>query len=76
MATHSERIPTKIREVMTCSICLDLMNDSNKHPMSAPCGHSFSKDCVDNMYKTKPNESFFKCPLCRKKCDREDVVMN
>ena len=57
---------------MTCSICLDTINNDLK----LDCGHDFHKSCIDKWFETQTNEDhILTCPLCRfevKKPNNED----
>ncbi|KAM8881581.1 E3 ubiquitin/ISG15 ligase TRIM25-like [Synchiropus picturatus] len=45
-------------EVLSCSICLDLLED----PVTLPCGHSFCKSCIQGYWDIQDE----KCPHCRR----------
>ncbi|XP_053715611.1 tripartite motif-containing protein 16-like [Synchiropus splendidus] len=45
-------------EVLSCSICLELLKD----PVTLPCGHSFCQVCVDGYWEEK---NIYQCPQCR-----------
>ncbi|KAM8889813.1 tripartite motif-containing protein 16-like [Synchiropus picturatus] len=47
-------------EVLTCSICLDLLKD----PVSLPCGHNYCKTCVEGFWDSG-EENIYRCPQCR-----------
>jgi len=44
---------------LECSVCNDLLFK----PVSINCGHTFCRECLGNIIKTKPQ-----CPLCRTPC--------
>ncbi|XP_055479690.1 tripartite motif-containing protein 30A-like [Psammomys obesus] len=52
----------KIKEEVTCSICLELL----KEPVSADCGHSFCRACITLNYESSTGkEGEGSCPVCR-----------
>ena len=51
-----------IEEILTCKICMEKFNDSEKKPLFIPCGHTFCSKCLRFIYK-KPS---LKCPLDKK----------
>ncbi|KAM9826885.1 uncharacterized protein ACB057_013758 [Neosynchiropus ocellatus] len=49
-------------EVLSCSICLDLLKD----PVALPCGHSFCQVCVEGYWDSEDERNIYKCPQCRR----------
>lgn len=46
---------------MDCKICFEEYDNFERKPFSAmPCGHSFCRECIDNLKKEK-----YDCPICR-----------
>ncbi|XP_037374864.1 E3 ubiquitin-protein ligase TRIM38-like [Talpa occidentalis] len=66
----------KMREEATCSICQQLM----KEPVSVNCGHSFCRQCIDNIIGQQYFVTSFiwraRCPLCQTSLQRESVRPN
>ncbi|XP_021508846.2 tripartite motif-containing protein 30A-like [Meriones unguiculatus] len=62
MATMASSILAKIKEEVTCPICLELL----KEPVSADCGHSFCRACITLNYESSTGkEGEGSCPVCR-----------
>jgi len=58
----------KVRQEVTCTICLELLND----PKSMPCLHTYCKKCLMEALAKRPNDPdmpcdrpAINCPLCR-----------
>ncbi|KAM8888299.1 tripartite motif-containing protein 16-like [Synchiropus picturatus] len=51
----------KTREVLSCSICLELLKD----PVTLPCGHSYCKTCVEGCWDSGEEKNICQCPQCR-----------
>ncbi|KAM9827196.1 E3 ubiquitin/ISG15 ligase TRIM25-like [Neosynchiropus ocellatus] len=49
-------------EVLSCSICLDLLKD----PVTLPCGHSFCQVCVEGYWDSEDARNIYQCPQCRR----------
>ncbi|KAI8513017.1 hypothetical protein Bbelb_096560 [Branchiostoma belcheri] len=58
MAAASSSFGDRIREQLTCSICLELLT----RPKELPCQHTFCQDCLE-VHAGK--EGSFECPKCR-----------
>lgn len=52
-------------KVTECSICFERYNNNKKIPKILHCGHTFCKNCLNDM-KNKYN-NILECPICRKK---------
>ncbi|KAK3087103.1 hypothetical protein FSP39_001766 [Pinctada imbricata] len=46
----------------TCSVCQDIF----KAPKLLLCGHTFCRQCIDDIIKSSTGSDVLKCPLCRK----------
>ncbi|XP_034624753.1 LOW QUALITY PROTEIN: RING finger protein 112-like [Trachemys scripta elegans] len=53
----------QLREDVTCSICLDVLND----PVSIECGHNFCRGCL-SIHWSKVSAQGRRCPECRAPC--------
>ncbi|XP_037374862.1 E3 ubiquitin-protein ligase TRIM38-like [Talpa occidentalis] len=65
----------KMREEATCSICLELMTE----PMSIDCGHSFCRQCIEDILENLQVMSSLRdpqCPLCRAPFQRQSLRSN
>ncbi|XP_053709678.1 tripartite motif-containing protein 16-like [Synchiropus splendidus] len=51
----------KTREVLSCSICLELLKD----PVTLPCGHNYCKTCVERCWDNGEEKNICQCPQCR-----------
>ncbi|XP_028398988.1 tripartite motif-containing protein 45-like [Dendronephthya gigantea] len=69
MATALETDPiNELEENLQCTVCLEPLKD----PRTLPCFHSFCKDCLEDVVKTRRDEAphgrlvrEFPCPNCR-----------
>ncbi|KAM4024421.1 RING finger protein 112-like [Anomaloglossus baeobatrachus] len=59
----------KLKEDITCSICLHELQD----PVSITCGHTFCKPCITS-YWSSPQPFGYRCPECRKVCPKEQLI--
>ncbi|XP_005403371.1 PREDICTED: eukaryotic translation initiation factor 4B-like [Chinchilla lanigera] len=65
----------KMKEIATCSICLNLM----MHPVSITCGHSYCQFCLKLYFEQMPQnqgEKMFFCPLCREPFHKDSLRSN
>ncbi|XP_056598968.1 finTRIM family, member 54 [Triplophysa dalaica] len=49
------------QDQLTCSICLDLLND----PVTIPSGHSFCMSCISRSWDQDNWNTLYRCPQCR-----------
>ncbi|KAJ1453593.1 hypothetical protein M885DRAFT_523818 [Pelagophyceae sp. CCMP2097] len=56
----------KMREELTCSICLDVFDD----PACLPCGHQFCRVCITEAFERLTHE----CPHCKQTCRKKSIV--
>ncbi|XP_075198042.1 E3 ubiquitin/ISG15 ligase TRIM25-like [Anomaloglossus baeobatrachus] len=52
---------TGLRKELECSICMSVYTD----PVTLRCGHSFCRDCINNMRDTDGGSGVYLCPECR-----------
>ncbi|KAM4036327.1 uncharacterized protein ACNLHF_015243 [Anomaloglossus baeobatrachus] len=50
-----------LRKELECSICMSVYTD----PVTLRCGHSFCRDCINNMQDTDGGSGVYSCPECR-----------
>lgn len=48
-------------DMLSCSICLDLLKD----PVTIPCGHNYCSVCIQKHWKRQEQEDVYSCPQCR-----------
>uniref|UniRef100_A0A8C3T9T2 Uncharacterized protein n=1 Tax=Chelydra serpentina TaxID=8475 RepID=A0A8C3T9T2_CHESE len=59
----------RLREDVTCSICLDILDD----PVSIECGHNFCRGCLAaHWHRASARGS--QCPECRAPCSRDRMT--
>ncbi|XP_039392052.1 RING finger protein 112-like [Mauremys reevesii] len=59
----------RLREDVTCSICLDVLND----PVSIECGHNFCRGCLAAHWSGVSAQGY-QCPECRVPCSSDRMV--
>ncbi|XP_074920861.1 RING finger protein 112 [Chelonoidis abingdonii] len=59
----------QLREDVTCSICLDVLND----PVSIKCGHNFCRGCL-SIHWSQVSAQGRRCPDCRAPCSRGRMI--
>ena len=55
----------ELKDELTCTVCMELYNHSDKLPKQLPCGHTFCLVCIIQ-YADKHLDGLFLCPLCNK----------
>lgn len=56
---------TVSHEELSCSICLDLLNN----PVTIPCGHNYCMNCIRRHWDQNANRGVYNCPQCRQNFD-------
>lgn len=59
-----------VEEILTCKVCMDKYNDSDKKPLFLNCGHTFCTRCLRLIYKRQA----LRCPLDKKEFKYESFV--
>ncbi|XP_075784848.1 RING finger protein 112 [Pelodiscus sinensis] len=62
-------IMQRLREDVTCSICLDVLED----PVSIECGHNFCRGCLSAHWSGVSSRGS-RCPECRAPCARDRMT--
>ncbi|XP_030050759.1 E3 ubiquitin-protein ligase TRIM39-like [Microcaecilia unicolor] len=60
----------RLREEVTCSICLDYFTD----PVTTNCAHNFCRSCIAQSWKGA--EKYFTCPQCRTRSRKRSLRPN
>ncbi|XP_028853044.1 E3 ubiquitin/ISG15 ligase TRIM25-like isoform X1 [Denticeps clupeoides] len=50
------------QDLLTCSVCLDLLED----PVTLPCGHSYCLSCINGCWDGDDQMGIYSCPDCRR----------
>ncbi|XP_065450220.1 RING finger protein 112-like [Chrysemys picta bellii] len=59
----------QLREDVTCSICLDILDD----PVSIECGHNFCRGCL-SIHWSEVSAQGCRCPECRAPCSGDRMI--
>ncbi|XP_034630634.1 E3 ubiquitin-protein ligase TRIM4-like [Trachemys scripta elegans] len=59
----------QLRENVTCSICLDVLDD----PVSIECSHNFCQGCLVAHWRGVSAQGY-QCPECRTPCSRDRMT--
>uniref|UniRef100_A0A8C8RL21 Uncharacterized protein n=1 Tax=Pelusios castaneus TaxID=367368 RepID=A0A8C8RL21_9SAUR len=59
----------RLREDVTCSICLDVLNE----PVSIECGHNFCRGCLSTHWSRVSTRRHC-CPECRAPCSNDRMI--
>ena len=56
----------KLEDILTCCLCFELYNTTDKVPKALPCQHTFCAPCLDKYIQTADeNGQEYKCPMCK-----------
>ncbi|XP_060753782.1 E3 ubiquitin/ISG15 ligase TRIM25-like [Neoarius graeffei] len=67
MAQASNSIPL---DLYKCPLCLELLKD----PMMLPCGRSFCKVCINDLWDQEDVKGVYSCPQCRETFPSKSVL--
>uniref|UniRef100_A0A8C0J4W5 RING-type domain-containing protein n=1 Tax=Chelonoidis abingdonii TaxID=106734 RepID=A0A8C0J4W5_CHEAB len=65
----SSRGMERLQEDVTCSICLDVLED----PVSIECSHNFCRGCLVAHW-SEVSAQGYQCPECRAPCSRDRMT--
>lgn len=71
MANSKPMTLEKLEEMVTCTICLEIM----KTPQTFSCFHTYCKECIDKI-RRDPGQTGYNCPSCRSVSERDDIRSN
>ncbi|XP_039621351.1 tripartite motif-containing protein 16-like isoform X2 [Polypterus senegalus] len=55
---------------LTCSVCLDTLND----PVTIPCGHNYCMNCIKSLWDREDATGLYRCPQCRMEFNRRPLL--
>ncbi|XP_071516934.1 tripartite motif-containing protein 10-like isoform X2 [Panulirus ornatus] len=58
-----------VEDAVTCMICSEVYQAKTREPLVLPCGHTFCRSCLTNIYDTR----YFTCPSCRENFSHRDL---